>query len=99
MIINASEQSIHGAKIKILIEENKENINVSVSDYGYPRNSANPDEIFEEDYIKNNRLRKVGFSIELNNCRKIIEAHNGRINAQNIENEGNRIIFSLPVQS
>ena len=97
LIINASEQSIENSIIKIKIENSKENINVSFTDYGYSKNLKNPNEIFEEYLTCSNKFRKVGFSLELYNCKKIIEAHNGRISAQNAENKGTSIIFSLPL--
>ena len=88
---------IENSIIKIKIENSKENINVSFTDYGYSKNLENPNEIFEEYLTCSNKFRKVGFSLELYNCKKIIEAHNGRISAQNAENKGTSIIFSLPL--
>ncbi|MCD7879774.1 MAG: HAMP domain-containing histidine kinase, partial [Candidatus Gastranaerophilales bacterium] len=97
LIINASEQSIEKSKIVIQIENNEKNVSVSFWDNGYPSNRENPDEIFEEYFTTVNRLRKVGFSLEFSNCKKIIEAHDGKIHAQNIVNRGNIISFSLPL--
>lgn len=97
LIINASEQSIENTKIIIEIEKNKEDINISFSDFGYPKKRKNPNEIFEEYITCSNKFRKIGFSLELFNCRKIIEAHNGRIWAKDIDNIGSMISFSLPL--
>lgn len=97
LIINASEQSIENSKIKIIIEKNKDNINVSFVDYGYPKNNEKLSEIFEEYIACSNKFRKIGFSLELYNCRKIIEAHNGQICAKNESNNGTSITFSLPL--
>ena len=57
----------------------------------------NLDSLFE-DYIScSNKFRKIGFGLELYNCRKIIEAHNGNIEANNVDNIGTSITFWLPV--
>ena len=97
LIINASEQSFENSKIIIQIENNKENINVSFINCGYTKTSENPNDIFEEYLTCSNRFRKVGFGLEFYNCKKIIEAHNGNIYAQNLENKGTSITFSLPI--
>lgn len=97
LIINASEQSSENSKIVIQIENNNENINVSVIDCGSSNKLNNPDEIFEEYFTCSNRFRKIGFGLEFYNCRKIIEAHNGHISAKNEANKGTNITFSLPL--
>ena len=96
LIINASEQSSENSTIKVEIENNKENVNVSFTDYGYPKSEKNLNEIFEEFITCSNKFRKIGFGLELYNCKKIIEAHNGIIKAQNSGNKGTQITFSLP---
>ncbi len=96
LIINASEQSAKNAKIYINIENDTENISVSFIDYGYNQHNENLSGIFEEYLTCSNKFRKVGFSLELYNCRKIIEAHDGHIYASNVEN-GTSITFCLPL--
>ena len=96
LIINASEQSIENSKIIIQIEKSNNNINISFFDFGYPQNNHNPNEIFEEYITCSNKFRKIGFGLNLYNCRKIVEAHYGKIWAKNIENIGTMISFCLP---
>ena len=96
LIINASEQSIENSKIIIQIENLNNNINISFFDFGYPQNNQNLNEIFEEYITCSNKFRKIGFGLNLYNCRKIVEAHYGKIWAKNIENVGTVISFCLP---
>ncbi len=96
LIINASEQSIENSKIIIEVENNKERIEVSFTDYGYPQKQEMLNGIFEEYITCSNKFRKIGFGLELFNCRKIIEAHNGYICAKNETDTGTSITFSLP---
>lgn len=99
LIINASEQSVENSKIIIQIENNKNCINVSFIDYGYPQKTEILNGIFEEYITCTNKFRKVGFGLELFNCRKIVEAHNGSISAKNESNTGTTITFSLPLMN
>lgn len=97
LIINSSEQSIENSKIIIKVEKNKNNITVAFYDYGHPKSKEKLNEIFEEFITCSNKFRKIGFSLELYNCKKVIEAHNGKIWAENTGSYGSCIIFSLPI--
>ena len=98
LIINASEQSIENSKIIIEIEYNSNDISVSFIDYGYPQKQEFLNGIFEEYLASSHKFRKVGFGLELFNCRKIIEAHGGQISAKNEFDTGTAITFSLPLK-
>ena len=97
LIINASEQSIENSKIVINIENTTELIIISFVSQGYKLNNNALNDMFEEYISCSNKFRKVGFSLELFNCKKIIEAHNGDITAKNGIN-GMEITVSLPVK-
>ena len=97
LIINASEQSSENSKIKIYISNSKRSINVSFIDFGKHKPQEKLHEIFDEFLTCSNKFRKVGFSLELYNCKKIIEAHNGVITAENVADRGTSITFSLLV--
>ena len=99
LIINACEQSVENAKIIIEVENNADNIKVSFTDYGYDKTEDNINEIFNEYITCSNKFRKIGYSLDLYNCKKIIEAHNGEIHAQKSSRTGTTIIFSLPTTS
>ncbi len=96
LIINASEQSLENSKIIIKIEYNKENVSVSFIDYGYKSKKEILDNLFDEYISCSNKFRKIGFSLDLYNCKKVIEAHNGNIFAENDAVNGTKITFSLP---
>ncbi len=96
LIINASEQSIENCKIIIQIEKHKRNVSVSFTDHGYLKKLENLNEIFEEYITCSNKFRKIGFGLELYNCRKIIEAHNGKIWAEKNNNTTSSITFCIP---
>ena len=97
LIINACEQSVENAKIIIEVENNINNIQVSFTDYGYNKTEDNINEIFDEYITCSNKFRKIGYSLDLYNCKKIVEAHGGEIHAQKSNRIGTTIIFSLPI--
>lgn len=97
LIINASNESRENSKIIIKIEADCENVFVSMHDYGYSSNDAILDNLFDEYISCSNKFRKIGFSLELYNCRKVIEAHGGSIKAENISKNSKAITFSIPI--
>lgn len=97
LVVNASEQSGENSKIIVKIENIDDNISVSFIDCGKRETKEKLDKIFDEYVACSNKFRKVGFSLELYNCKKIIEAHNGVISARNANNIGTEITFSLPL--
>ncbi len=97
LLINASNESKENSKIIIKIASDNENIFVSIMNYGYTSNKAILDNLFDEYISCSNKFRKIGFSLELFNCRKVIEAHGGSISAQNLSTSGKTITFSLPI--
>ena len=97
LIMNASEQSVENAKIVIQVEEIKNAVQVDFIDYGYNKSEENLKEMFSEYITCANKFRKVGQSLDLYNCKKIIEAHDGQIKATQAEEKGTKISFILPI--
>lgn len=97
LLINSSNESRENSKIYIEITSDNENVFVSLLTYSYSQNKEILDNLFDEYISCSNKFRKIGFSLELFNCRKVIEAHGGSITAQNLNGNGKTITFSLPV--
>ena len=97
LLINASNESRENSKIIIKVDSDNEKVFVSMMNYGYSSNKAVLDNLFDEYISCSNKFRKIGFSLELFNCRKVIEAHGGSISAQNLHGCGKNITFSLPI--
>ena len=95
LIINASESNPEGATIKIKVE-NQQN-NAEIVFFNCDAKHKNSAELFEEYLSCSNRFRKIGFGLELYNCKRIIEAHYGSINAKNSGKSGMRIKICLPM--
>ena len=97
LLINASEQSVDNSKIIVLIKKIEEYISVSFINNGYFETDENLNNIFDEYITCTNKFRKIGFGLELFNCKKVIEAHQGKIWAERINEQGTSITFCLPV--
>ncbi len=98
LLINSSEQSRENSSITIRITHKQEYIEVSFTDNGYPQKQENLNSIFDEYINCSNKFRKIGFGLEMYNCKKIIEAHNGSIRAESLSKNGTSITFSLPIR-
>ena len=68
-------------------------VEVEVRDHG--RGLSNPERIFDAFYT----TKPDGMGMGLAICRSIVEAHRGRIWAENLETGGASIAFSLPVRA
>lgn len=97
LLINASEQSIDNSKIVIHIKKIDNYIYVSFINNGHFETRESLNKIFDEYITCTNKFRKIGFGLELFNCKKIIEAHQGKIWADNELNKGTSITFCLPI--
>lgn len=97
LLINASEQSITNSKIEVQMKKEKNYIFVSFINKGYFETGESLNKIFDEYIACTNKFRKIGFGLELYNCKKIIEAHQGKIWADNEQNQGTSITFCLPI--
>jgi PAS domain S-box-containing protein len=73
--------------------QNDGTVEVEVRDGG--RGLSNPEQIFEAFYT----TKPDGMGMGLAICHSIVEAHSGRLWAENIETGGASITFSLPIRS
>ena len=73
--------------------QNDGTVEVEVRDRG--RGLSNPERIFEAFYT----TKPDGMGMGLAICRSIVEAHRGRLWAENVETGGASITFSLPIRA
>jgi len=86
-------------KIDVNITEHKNNAVVSVKDSGVGISSEDLKYIFEPFYRSDpSRSRKTGgFGLGLSICKKIMDAHKGKIKILSKPNEGTEVILEFPV--
>jgi signal transduction histidine kinase len=96
LILNGTEAMIASEHIRKLIISTKEydvqNVSVSVRDYGMGFDPENIDRIFEPFYTN----KPGGLGIGLSVVRSIIDAHGGRLWAENNPGRGATFYFTVP---
>lgn len=101
VIINLLENALihsHSTKpIELFTSIQAETVTVHIKDYGIGLQCENTDELFTLYSGRNAEHSdgEKGFGIGLSICKTIIEAHGGKINAQNHKN-GSEFYFTLP---
>ncbi|MBE9502552.1 MAG: response regulator [Proteobacteria bacterium] len=98
LIVNASKFTDKGGQIEIAVKDNDSDITVTVKDTGCGIPPEDIDFIFEEFFQAGNG-EKQGVGLGLAICRKIMEAHNGKIWAESTLGSGSTFHFSLPKRS
>lgn len=96
LIANASEYSPEGGKIVIEVFENGSGIGFYVQDYGKGIDLVNQQDVFLQYMTFAKKYKKVGSGLGLYITKRIIEAHNGKINLESKLNEGTKITVTLP---
>lgn len=98
IISNAMKYSPEGGKITFKMEEEIDQIVISVSDQGVGIPKDNLEKIFERFYrVDKARTRKLGGTgLGLAIAKEMVEAHGGKIWATSVEGKGTTVSFSLP---
>jgi two-component system, OmpR family, sensor histidine kinase KdpD len=99
LIDNALKYSCLGAPVEIHAYQAKGKILVSVNNRGIEIPTEDLERIFEKFYRVERPEKISGIGLGLSICQGIIEAHGGRIWAENRTGGGTTIIFSLPLNS
>ncbi|WZL72015.1 sensor histidine kinase KdpD [Clostridiaceae bacterium 35-E11] len=100
LIDNAIKYTPHGTTIEVKASSNKKFVYMEVSDNGEGLPPDSIDHIFDRFFVPENKLvdsrRGVGLGLAI--CKSIVEAHGGKIEAQNKRNGGAMFRFSLPLE-
>ena len=97
---NALNFTQKGGKIKIEVKSpSSDSFEISVIDNGIGVSRDEVDVIFDEFRVSNRSKNKKGVGLGLSICKKIIEAHKGRIWAEPGKYQGSKFTFILPSNS
>ncbi len=84
--------------IFIYAEHDKDHVLISIEDFGPGISIDEKNKLFETFYRGKQLTSNQGLGLGLSICKKIIEAHNGKIWTDNIGPEGATFRFTLPFQ-
>jgi two-component system phosphate regulon sensor histidine kinase PhoR len=100
LIENAAKYSDRGAPIGISVDVQETEVVFCVEDQGPGISEKHLERIFERFYrIESEHHRAPGTGLGLAICKRIIEAHSGRIWVASTPGVGSRFCFSLPLEA
>jgi two-component system sensor histidine kinase KdpD len=94
---NADKFSPPGSSILVQAEQMPHEIQISVRDHGSGVPEEELEKIFEKFFQGSRNSSTAGTGLGLSICRGIVEAHQGRIWAENCADGGLKVIISIPL--
>ncbi len=100
LISNAVKYSPRGVEVIVQLSSDKQNVQVSVKDYGIGMSEEHLGRIFERFYrvYDNNDKTFPGLGIGLYISSEIIKRHGGKLWVESIPGQGSTFSFSLPIK-
>jgi two-component system, OmpR family, sensor histidine kinase KdpD len=96
LLDNAVKYTPAGSPIEIIATATDQNLTIEVADHGPGLPPGEEEKIFEKFY-RANRGGATGAGLGLAICRGIVQAHGGRVWAQNLPGGGVAFLFTLPL--
>jgi two-component system, OmpR family, sensor histidine kinase KdpD len=97
LLDNACKFSPPGSEILIQVEQILNEFRISVHDHGAGVPEQELEKIFEKFYRGSTTSSSVGTGLGLSICKGIVEAHEGKIWAENCTEGGFKVIITLPM--
>ena len=99
LLDNACKYSPLDSPIEIWAQVKDNQAVIKVKDYGYGIPSEDLERVFDKFYRVQHHVLMVGTGLGLSICRGFIEAHGGRIWAENNPDRGITMTFTLPIEA
>lgn len=99
VFVNLVNNALKYSDIKqvwVLIDFDKKNVNIKVKDKGIGISPNDIGKVFEPFYRSENAIGREGFGIGLAICKKIIDAHSGKISVSSEFGKGSVFTVSIP---
>ena len=98
LLENALKYTPPGSPLAIAAKRREQEIEVEVADCGPGIPPEDLDKIFDMFYRGTRDLSQKGYGLGLSICRAIVEAHGGRIWAENRQGGGAAVRFTFPLK-
>ena len=101
LLENAVKYSPQGGEIRVFVQPGEEHLIIGVSDQGIGISRADKAKLFEPfQRLEDSRLAGVnGAGLGLSVCRKLVEAHGGRIWVESEPGKGSTFFFTVPLST
>jgi two-component system sensor histidine kinase KdpD len=99
LLDNACKYSPLDSPIEIWTQVKDNQVIIKVRDYGYGIPAEDLERVFDKFYRVQHHVLMVGTGLGLSICRGFIEAHGGRIWAENNPDRGVTMTFTLPIEA
>ncbi len=93
LITNAVQAMPDGGKLTITVRQEKENVVMTIADTGVGIAKENLDKLFTP--LFTTKAKGQGFGLAV--CKRLVEAHGGKIKAESEINKGTKFIITLPL--
>ena len=98
LLDNAIKYSAQGSDIRLVgLHRTLQKVQVSVIDHGHGIPEDEQEKIFEGHFRLKRDRKKEGYGLGLALCRRIVQAHHGRIWVDSAVGKGSEFHFTLPV--
>lgn len=98
LLDNANKYSPDESEITIIVEKQEREMRITVADRGKGLSPGHEDQVFDKFYRMHSPGDVSGTGLGLSICKSIVEAHGGRIWAENRTGGGELFIFTLPLK-
>jgi signal transduction histidine kinase len=95
LIENAFKYSAEGTEVRVFTRQEKGNLAVGVSDHGVGLSTQEQKKLFEP-FERLGTTSKKGIGLGLMVCKRLVEAHGGRIWVESKRGEGSTFLFTIP---
>jgi signal transduction histidine kinase len=99
LLENAAKYSPGGNQINVFAREEKEMVVIGVADKGIGISPENLGRLFEPFERLGNKARLQGLGLGLVVCKRLVEAHGGKIWVESQPGKGSTFYFTLPINS
>jgi two-component system CheB/CheR fusion protein len=97
LVENAFKYSPEGTEVRVFAREDEQDLVVGVSDHGQgisPEDKKTMFEPFERFGLNANTTKGLGLGLVV--CKRLVEAHGGRIRVESKQGEGSTFFFTIP---
>lgn len=96
LVSNAIANTPVGSRVTVAFTEKLEFVELQVIDNGQGISPAILPHLFERYYVGAGLNRKLGSGLGLSICKKLVEAHGGKIGVESVLGQGSNFHFTLP---